>query len=220
MKVVTYFRVSTAKQGQSGLGLEAQQTAVETFIDSKQGEQLASFTEIESGKRADRPELEKALKRCRLTGAVLVIAKLDRLSRDVEFIARMQKSRIEFVCVDMPEANNLTIGLMAIMAQHEREAISARTKAALQAAKARGVVLGNPKLAAVRNTDTSKARQVKMSKAAERNAELKSIIDELEAEHGSMTGRELAIALNAAGYRTARGLRFSHTQALRVKNAA
>ena len=219
MKVVTYHRVSTAKQGQSGLGLEAQQAAVESFIESKGADSIASFTEVESGKRADRPELEKALKRCRLTGATLVIAKLDRLSRDVEFIARMQKCGIEFVCCDMPEANNLTIGLMAIMAQHEREAISQRTKAALQAAKERGVVLGNPRLKMVRNNDTTNARAAKTRKASARNAELKSIIDELEAEHGQMSGREIAVALNAAGYRTARGKEFSHTQALRIKAA-
>ena len=219
MKFVTYYRVSTAKQGQSGLGLEAQQQCVDMFISAKDGESIASFTEIESGKHDDRPQLEKALKRCRLTGATLVIAKLDRLSRDPEFIARLQKSEMKFVCCDMPEANNLTVGMMAIMAQWEREAISARTKVALQAAKARGVQLGNPNLHLVANTDTTRANQVRIAKANTRNAEMKTIIEELEAEHGTMSSRELAIALNAAGYRTARGKEFSHTQALRVKAA-
>ena len=219
MKYVTYYRVSTAKQGQSGLGLEAQQSAVEAFIKSKSGELMESFTEIESGKRSDRPELEKALRRCRLTGATLVIAKLDRLSRDVEFVAKMQKSSVAFLCCDMPEANDLTVNMMAVMAQHEREMISTRTKAALQAAKARGVKLGNPTLHLVANTDTTKANQVRIEKAQARNAELKSIIQELEAEQGDMSGREIAAALNNAGYRTARGNEFSHTQALRVKSA-
>lgn len=218
MKFVAYHRVSTAKQGQSGLGLEAQQQAVELFVEGKNGEVIASFTEVESGKKADRPELEKALKRCRLTGATLVIAKLDRLSRDVEFIAKMQKGAVEFVCCDMPEANSLTIGLMAIMAQHEREAISQRTKAALKAAKARGVVLGNPTLHLVRNTDMTRALEVRLQNAATRNNELRNVISEMEAEQGAMSSRELARALNDAGYRTARGKEFSHVQALRVKN--
>lgn len=225
MKAVCYLRVSTDKQGIRGLGMEAQQNAVVSFTSQRNAEIIATFTEVESGKKDDRPELEKALRRCRLTGATLVIAKLDRLSRDIEFIARMQKSSVDFICCDMPEANTLTIGLMAVMAEHERESISIRTKAALAAKKARGERLGNPDLHLYANTDTTAATAARVKKAKERNAELQTVISEMEAEYREinegreMTSRELAKALNAAEYTTARGKPFSHTQALRVKNA-
>lgn len=143
---VSYYRVSTAKQGASGLGLEAQQTAVREHLRRVEGRELASFTEIESGKRNDRPKLEAAMLRCRQTGATLLVAKLDRLSRDAAFLLQLRNSTTKFVCADMPEANELTIGLLAIVAEHERKMISKRTKDALQAARARGVKLGNPNL--------------------------------------------------------------------------
>jgi DNA invertase Pin-like site-specific DNA recombinase len=141
-KFIAYYRVSTERQGQSGLGLEAQKTAVLDYLNGGRWTLLDEFTEVESGKHNDRPELAKALDQCRLTGATLVIAKLDRLSRDAHFLLGLQKADVEFVCADMPDANRLTIGVLAVVAQHEREMISARTKAALAAAKARGVKLG------------------------------------------------------------------------------
>jgi DNA invertase Pin-like site-specific DNA recombinase len=142
-KYVSYIRVSTAKQGRSGLGLEAQRESVGRFVGSRGGEIVApEYVEIESGRWNERPELERALKRCRQTRATLVVAKLDRLSRDAEFLLRLQKSSVNFVAADLPDANELTVGFMAIIAQHERKAISDRTKAALAAAKARGTVLG------------------------------------------------------------------------------
>src|SRR6266478_5906691 len=142
-KFVSYLRVSTARQGKSGLGLEAQREAVKQFVTSRAGRSIApEFIEVESGKRNDRPELEKALKRCRLTGATLVVAKLDRLSRNAAFLMTLRDAGVQFVAADLPEANTMTVGVMAVVAQHEREAISARTKAALQAAKARGRKLG------------------------------------------------------------------------------
>ena len=116
---VTYFRVSTAGQGRSGLGLEAQQAAVTRFLSGKSGSVVESFTEVESGKVNDRPELEKALRRCRLTGAELVVAKLDRLSRDAGFIYQLRDAGVRFVAADMPEANTLTVGVMASLAQYE-----------------------------------------------------------------------------------------------------
>jgi DNA invertase Pin-like site-specific DNA recombinase len=141
-RFVAYYRVSTAQQGHSGLGLEAQREAVRVFLSATTGTLAEEFTEIESGKDADRPQLARALDACRLTGAVLVIAKLDRLSRDAHFLLGLEKAGVEFVAADMPNANRLTVRLMAVIAQGEREMISARTKAALAAAKARGQQLG------------------------------------------------------------------------------
>ncbi len=181
---VTYFRVSTAGQGRSGLGLEAQQAAVSRFLANKRGEVVESFTEIESGKKNDRPELERALRRCRLTGAELVVAKLDRLSRDAGFIYRLRDAGVKFVAADMPEANTLTVGVMASLAQYERELISERTKVGLAAAKARGVKLGGPMLERDRNTDTTNATSVRVAKAASCNAELLSVLSDMEVEQG------------------------------------
>ena len=141
---VAYYRVSTDRQGESGLGLEAQRAAVSKFIGS--GSLLAEFQEIESGKNhTHRPQLTTALAMCRTSRATLVIAKLDRLARDVHFISGLMKAGVDFVAVDMPQANKLTVHILAAVAEHEREAISQRTKAALQAAKARGTQLGNPR---------------------------------------------------------------------------
>ena len=147
-KYVAYYRVSTQKQGRSGLGLDAQRKAVEDYINGGGAEIVAEYTEVESGGRSDRAELEKALHQCKATGAKLVIAKLDRLSRDAHFLLGLQKSEVSFVAADLPEANELTVGLMAVIAQHERRMISKRTKEALAAAKRRGVKLGNPNGAA------------------------------------------------------------------------
>lgn len=139
---VAYFRVSTARQGRSGLGLEAQQVAVAAHLNGGKWTMAASFTEVESGKNADRPELAKAMDLCRLTGATLVIAKLDRLSRDAAFLIGLEQSGVNFIAADMPNANRLTVRLMAVIAQEEREMIARRTKDALAASKARGKVLG------------------------------------------------------------------------------
>jgi DNA invertase Pin-like site-specific DNA recombinase len=139
LKLVAYEQVSTARQGRSGLGLEAQRKAIDDFAAGRGAEVLARFTEVESGGKDDRPELDKALQLARLRGATLVIAKLDRLSRNAAFLLTLQASSVRFVACDMPEANNLTVGIMALVAQQEREAISRRTKEALAAAKARGV---------------------------------------------------------------------------------
>lgn len=136
-RYVAYLRVSTAKQGASGLGLDAQRRAVADYLAGTGGDLVATFEEIESGKRNDRPALEQAIERCRLTGARLLIAKLDRLSRNAAFLLTLKDSGVSFVAADMPDANDLTIGIMAVIAQGEREAISARTKAALGSIKAR-----------------------------------------------------------------------------------
>src|SRR6516164_8225373 len=150
-KFVAYFRVSTDRQGKSGLGLEAQRETVMNYLNGGRWTLVGEFTEVESGKRADRPELEKALAACKKQKAKLVIATLDRLSRNLAFIATLMESGVEFVAVDNPHANKLTVHILAAVAQHEREMIAQRTKAALAAAKKRGQVLGNPKLADVRD---------------------------------------------------------------------
>ena len=147
-KFVAYLRVSTARQGASGLGLEAQRSAVQAYLAGGHGNMVAEFVEVESGKRDDRPQLAAALAACRLHRATLVMAKLDRLARNVRFIAGIMDSGVDFVACDMPHANRLTLHLMAAMAEYEATAISERTKGALAAAKARGVKLGNPNGAA------------------------------------------------------------------------
>jgi DNA invertase Pin-like site-specific DNA recombinase len=196
-KFIAYYRVSTDKQGRSGLGLEAQQQAVHFFLQSR-GELIQSFTEIESGRKNDRPELLTALDECRKNKAVLVIAKLDRLARNVYFISGLMESGVEFVAVDMPEANRLTIHILAAVAEHEREMISQRTKAALQAAKKRGVKLGSPtpkKGAAIR----SKVLQDKANRFATNTL---PIIKELQGQ-GLTSYKSLAKALNVRGIPTA-----------------
>lgn len=208
------------KQGQSGLGLDAQKAAVANYLSNAGSDSLEEYTEIESGKSSRRPVLARVLRHCKLTGATLVIAKLDRLSRDIEFIANLQKSKVLFTCCDMPEANTMTIGMMAVMAQYERELISQRTKDGLKAAKARGVVLGNPRLDECRNTDTTNARAARVQLAADHNLMVGEIIDELESDAGGeLPATDLANLLNDAGYRTRRGCEFSRIQVYRAKAA-
>ncbi len=143
-KFVAYYRVSTDRQGESGLGLEAQRAAVARYVGDVP--LLAEFQEIESGRRhTNRPKLAEALELCRKTRATLVIAKLDRLSRNVYFLSGLMESKVDFVAVDMPEANRLVIHILAAVAEHEREMTSQRTKAALAAARARGQTFGNPR---------------------------------------------------------------------------
>src|SRR3954447_16722721 len=139
---VAYYRVSTERQGRPGLGLDAQRKAVEDFLNGGNWRLVAEFKEIESGKHSDRPALAKAFRACRLHGAKLVIAKLDRLSRDAHFLLGLEKAGVDFVAADMPTANRLTVGIMAMVADEERRLISKRTKGALAAAKKRGVKLG------------------------------------------------------------------------------
>ena len=207
MKLVAYYRVSTARQGRSGLGLEAQAHAVEQYARSVQGEVLAAFTEVESGKRDDRPELAKALHLAGVTGATLVIAKLDRLSRDAAFLLTLQKSAVRFVAADIPNADTTTVGILAVIAQTEREAISKRTTAALQAAKARGVKLGNPNgAAALRRAGKGNTAGVEAAKAkaVDYAARVLPVVAELQAQGVESLGA-LAGALNAGGVLTPQG---------------
>ena len=199
-KFVAYFRVSTDKQGKSGLGLEAQRKSVLDYLDGGRWSLVAEFTEIESGKRNDRPELEKALAACKKQKAKLVIAKLDRLSRNLAFIAALMDSGVEFVAVDNPHANKLTVHILAAVAQHEREIISARTSAALAAAKARGKRLGNPRLSEARRH----AAMANKERADRYSANVLPVIREIQ-RSGIKSLRGVARALAARGTRTSRG---------------
>jgi DNA invertase Pin-like site-specific DNA recombinase len=206
-KIVCYLRVSTAQQGSSGLGLEAQQAAVVRYASSIGADILQTFTEVETGKLNSRPELTKALALAELTGATLVIAKLDRLSRNAAFLLNLQEAKVPFVAADMPHANNLTIGIMALVAQQEAEAISKRTKEALQAAKARGKVLGNPNGAAALlkagKGNTAALSTIKF-KADSHAAKLQPVLEGLKAEGITSMGG-IANALNLRGMLTPRG---------------
>lgn len=197
---VAYYRVSTDKQGKSGLGLEAQRVAVEDFLDGGNWELVEEYTEIESGCRKDRPELERAMAACRKHKATLVIAKLDRLARNVAFVANLMESGVEFVAVDMPQANKLTVHILAAVAEHERAMISQRTKDALAAAKARGVKLGNPNIAMAR----AKGQLVIKSKADKHAQNILPVITAIR-DAGVTSLRGIANALNQRGIETARG---------------
>jgi DNA invertase Pin-like site-specific DNA recombinase len=221
-KFVAYYRVSTDGQGVRGLGMEAQSACVEAFVRSHDGRILASFHEVESGKRNNRPQLEAAITRAKTLGATLLIAKLDRLSRDALFLLTLQKAGVDFVACDMPDANNFTIGIMALIAQHEREAISTRTKEALAIVKQRVAVtgqkgrpdikrLGNPNgaRALLRNPEWRKVGQPRAAKATHANAVARAhglapILDELRAE-GIVSAAAQARALNERSVPTPRG---------------
>ncbi len=206
-RLVAYERVSTARQGASGLGLEAQRQTIEAFASSRGAEVLARFTEVESGKRADRPELVKALHLAKVTGATLVIAKLDRLSRNAAFLLALRDSGVRFVAVDIPEANDLTVGIMALVAQAEREAISRRTKEALAVAKARGVKLGNPNgAAALKRAGKGGValRTAVSANAVSFAADLGPVVADIRAA-GHISLSAIAADLTARGIQTRRG---------------
>lgn len=207
MKIVSYLRVSTRKQGISGLGLEAQRVAIDAYAEQRRGKVIETFTEIESGQVNARPELAKALHLAKITGATLLIAKLDRLSRNAAFLLTLRDSGVHFVAADMPDANDLTVGIMALVAQQEREAISRRTKEALAAAKSRGVRLGNPNGAAAlkRSAQGNSASLVAIRDVADHHANnLRPVIEALAGEGITSLG-SLAGELNARGILTPRG---------------
>jgi DNA invertase Pin-like site-specific DNA recombinase len=206
-KFVAYFRVSTDRQGKSGLGLEAQREAVMNYLDGGRWTLIGEFTEVESGKRNDRPELVKVLAACKRQKATLVIAKLDRLVRNPAFIATLMESGVEFVAVDNPHANELTVHFLAAVAQREREMISERSTAALLAAKRRGRRLGNPNLpeAAKRGVAALKANAKRFA------ANVRPIIDEIIAA-GAKSHNAIAAKLNERNVPTARGGVWTHVQ--------
>jgi DNA invertase Pin-like site-specific DNA recombinase len=206
-KFIAYFRVSTDRQGKSGLGLEAQREAVLNYLNGGSWTMVAEFTEVESGKHAARPQLAAALAACKKQKAKLVIAKLDRLSRNLAFIATLMDSGVEFIAVDNPHANKLTIHILAAVAQHEREMIAQRTREALAAAKARGVKLGNPRLAEARAGVTA----ARIAAADAFAANVRPIIREIQ-KSGVTSLRGIAKALFARGVKTARAGEWSAVQ--------
>jgi DNA invertase Pin-like site-specific DNA recombinase len=218
-KLIAYFRVSTAKQGQSGLGLEAQEATVKAYAKATGGSIVRTFSEIETGKSSERPELLKALAHAKRTGSKLVIAKLDRLSRNVYFTSYMMESGVDFIACDMPNANRLTVHIMAAVAEQEAKAISERTKAALAAYKARGGILGaaltgsalTPE-ARAKGTSASTTRAA--AKAREAFADLLPEIKAMKAK--GLALRAIADELNKAGHTTAKGSAWSQVQVKRV----
>jgi DNA invertase Pin-like site-specific DNA recombinase len=210
MRVVGYERVSTTRQGASGLGIEAQRQAIDGFVAQKAGTLLARFTEVESGRNPDRPELKQALHLARVTGATLVIAKLDRLSRNAAFLLTLRDSGVTFAAVDLPEANDLTVGIMALVAQAEREAISRRTREALAVARSRGVKLGNPNGAAALRRAGKGGAPLRAAIAMNADAharDLGPVIEDIRAG-GATSLRAIAAELNARGMLTRRGGRW------------
>ena len=207
-RFISYLRVSTAKQGASGLGVDAQRKAVSDYLNGGRWSVIAEMVEVESGKRDDRPKLAEALALCRIHNATLVVAKLDRLSRDAAFLMTLQKSGVRFVAADMPEANEMVVGIMAVVAQAERKMISARTKAALAAAKARGTKLGGTRWDHLAGEMADKGRaagiETRQAKAKGRASDLAPIVAHLRAS-GASSLRDLAAGLNARGIPTARG---------------
>jgi DNA invertase Pin-like site-specific DNA recombinase len=208
-----YYRVSTQKQGISGLGLEAQQAAVRAFVQDP-AQLVGEFVEIESGKQNQRPQLLAAMAEARRVGCTLLIAKLDRLSRNASFILALRDSGVDFVCCDMPDANTLTVGLFAVLAQHERETISKRTKDALAAKKARGFQLGNPQNMTSAITQQGQATMQRNAREHQANQQAALLADLLRAQGETLW--QIATRLNAAGYRTRRGGVFHATTVQRL----
>lgn len=210
---VVYLRVSTQRQGASGLGLEAQRCAVTAYLAEGNRTAIEELVEVETGKGSNvlekRPQLRLALERCRKTGATLLIAKLDRLARNVHFISGLMESKVRFVALDMPEANDLTIHIMAAFAEHEAKRISERTRDALAAAKARGVVLG-----ATGPTNLKGHTEQRQSAACEFKARLMPVLRGFAAQGLSL--RAMTAQLNSLGIQAPRGGTWSYAQVQRV----
>lgn len=199
-KYAAYYRVSSPRQGKTGLGLDAQRHAVEAFL---KGPPDYAFTEVESGRNNKRPELARALACCKATKSKLVIAKLDRLSRNATFLLTLRDSGTDFICVDMPQADRFTIGILALVAEKEAEMASQRTREALAQAKVRGTRLGNPRPA----KSLARACQARQDASDAFAAKLQPVIAKAEA-HGATTLQDKADALNRLGYQTPNGKAF------------
>ena len=210
MRIIGYERVSTARQGASELGIEAQRQAIEGYAEQRDATLIARFTEVESGRNPNRPELLKALHLAKVTGATLVIAKLDRLSRNAAFLLTLRDSGVRFAAVDLPEANDLTVGIMALVAQQEREAISRRTKEALAVARSRGVRLGNPNgAAALRRAGKGAAPlRAAIARNADRHAQDLAPVVATSARAGRRACGQSPAELNGRGMLTRRGGRW------------
>lgn len=218
MKAVPYYRVSTKKQGQSGLGLEAQQAAVEQWAKATGAEivPVPPYVEVESGKNTDRPKLAAAIAHCKAIRGTLVVAKLDRLARNVAFVSALMESKVAFVACDNPHANNFTIHILAAVAEHEAKMISERTKVALSAYKARGGLLGGSRPECRNLTETAREKgskagnEAKQAIAAETYAHYLPIIREQRGTGKSL--RAVAEHLNQLGYTTRTGKPWNQVQ--------
>lgn len=217
-RYVSYLRVSTGGQAKSGLGLEAQRNAVVEFIRATSSAVIGEFVEVESGRKADRPQLASALSACRVHKATLLVAKIDRLSRNAHFLLGLKESGVEFVCCDMPSANRLTVGIMAMVAEEEARLISVRTRLALQAAKARGVKLGTPNLTqTARRLGTARSARARALKATRLAQDLVTELTRLSAM-GIVCPSEVASSLNEARIPASRGGKWSCTQVQRLQS--
>lgn len=210
-KFVAYFRVSTMRQGRSGLGLEAQRDAVLGLIAAQGGRLLDEFTEVESGKRSDRPELQRAIRRAKVSGARLIIAKLDRLSRNASFLLHLRDSGVRFVAADLPTADETVVGIMAVIAQRERELIAQRTRDALAVAKRRlakeGRTLGNPNgAAALRRANKGNVAAIaKVAAMADARAEnYREVLADVDPDR-SLSLRAIAAEMNRREIEAPRG---------------
>lgn len=227
-KVVAYYRVSTKRQGQSGLGLEGQKGAVESHAATAGAKIVASYVEVESGKRKNRPELHQAISHAKMIGATLVVAKLDRLARNVAFLSALMESSVEFLCCDNPHANRLTIHILAAVAEDEAHRISERTKTALQTAKGRGVKLGSNRPGHWKGREDR--RQAGLKSARERSIEsrqaaardrLEFLFPKLrEMRQDRQSYAAIASELNSQGFTTARGKDWTPTAAMRAVKLA
>lgn len=219
-RIVAYYRVSTDRQGIRGLGIEAQQAAVEQYARQVEGQILAEYREAESGRKSDRPQLREALKHARRSGAVLVVAKLDRLSRNLAFLSALMESRVDFVCCDNPNANRLTLHILAAVAEDEALRISERTQAALAAYKRRGGLLGTQDPRCVLNrTEKGKNGQRKsadLSRQRALSADALVITRIRELRNQGLPFRSIATSLNDAGIATRNGCNWSARQVQRV----
>ena len=209
------FASRPTSRASSGLGLEAQRRAVGDYLNGGKWTLAAEFVEVESGKRSDRPQLAAALAACKKHKAKLVVAKLDRLARNVAFTAKLMELGVEFVAADMPFANKLTVHILAAVAEHEREMISSRTRDALAAAKARGVKLGGPKLAEAQRNGSEANRE----KADQFAANTRPVIEQIR-KSGITSLRGIAAALNARGVPTARGGTWTPVQIMAIERRA
>ncbi|MCW5550866.1 MAG: recombinase family protein [Verrucomicrobiae bacterium] len=209
-KFVAYYRVSTTKQGINGLGMDAQRDAVARYLNGGDWKLIAEFAEVESGKRNDRQEMEKAIALCRKEGATLLIAKLDRLARNAAFLLNLRDSGVAFVAADMPHADKFTVGIMALVAEKERDMISQRTRDGLAAARRRGIKLGNPRPAQALKV----AQAANLASADAYARRLLPVVKEIRAAHVTAL-RQIAQCLNARGYKTPHGKAF---KAQSVKN--
>jgi DNA invertase Pin-like site-specific DNA recombinase len=215
-RYVAYYRVSADRQGRSGLGLEAQKNAVEAFVKRSGGAIRAEFTETQSGKDDDRPQLHEALKLCRLTNCTLLIAKLDRLSREVAFLSALQKTGAKFLACDLPGASEMVVNILAAVAQEERKLISERTKAALAVARSRDTRLGNPKLKPGTAVSAAKARQARIKKADDCARDLAAVLQNAEIQ-GHATLRQMARYLNDLEFESPKGKRWHANSVRRIR---